>query len=178
MKDEGREQNRTHHHPHLPLQKTLFLCPASISKRIQICSAVSYSQIPGARRQIVRDLQVKIDAEKRRLRHRKRDSHDNLPVRIDIAIDQKVMVTANLETNLDIANGAHGVISGIVRNPAESPLGDGDVVELKYMPAYILVKLDHTLATGLAGLEDQRSRYVRGSIVRCRRVERCGNSFR
>lgn len=65
------------------------------------------------------------------------------------------MVTTNLETDLDIANGARGIISGIVRNPAEPPLGDGDVVELKYMPAYILVKLDHTRATGLAGLEDQ-----------------------
>jgi ATP-dependent exoDNAse (exonuclease V) alpha subunit len=65
----------------------------------------------------------------------------------------KVMVTNNIETDLDITNGACGEIVNIILDPNEPLIGNGPVVELKYLPRYILVKLDRTRASPLEGLE-------------------------
>ena len=65
----------------------------------------------------------------------------------------KVMVTENIETDLDLTNGARGEIIDIILHPDELPIVDAPVVHLKYMPAYILVKLSRTRATALEGLE-------------------------
>ena len=64
------------------------------------------------------------------------------------------MVTDNLETDLDITNGARGEIVGIVLDKDEPPVGDSPIVKLKHLPAYILVKLSRTRATKLDSLED------------------------
>ena len=64
-----------------------------------------------------------------------------LPYQIEIAIGMRVMVTENVETDLDITNGACGEIVGIVLHEEEPPLAQGAVVKLRYLPAYILVKL-------------------------------------
>src|SRR5258708_40117277 len=68
----------------------------------------------------------------------------------------KVMVTLNMETDLDIANGARGEIIGIKivldeRETVFSPLAP--IVELTYPPAYILVKMNRTKAVQLESFD-------------------------
>jgi len=70
-----------------------------------------------------------------------------------MAKGMKVMVTTNVETDLDVTNGTCGEIVDIILHPDEPPVGDGPVVKLKYLPAYIPVKLTRTQATQLDGLE-------------------------
>ena len=66
---------------------------------------------------------------------------------MEIALGMQVMVTDNLETDLDITNGARGEIVGIVLDKDEPPVGDLPIVKLKHLLAYILVKLSRTRAT-------------------------------
>src|SRR6267154_866847 len=66
---------------------------------------------------------------------------------IEIAVGMKVMVTFNLETDLDIANGVRGELVEIVLD--EQELGFSltkAVVELEYPPVYVLIKLNHKKA--------------------------------
>ena len=60
--------------------------------------------------------------------------------------------TSNVQTDLDITNGARGTIIDIVLHPDEPPLIDENIIPLKYLPLYILVKLSRTQATVLEGL--------------------------
>ena len=83
---------------------------------------------------------------------RKRDK--GLPEFIHLAIGMKVMVTNNLQTDLDITNGARGVITGIILDPDEPPLEEGSVVTLKHLPECVLVKLSRTRAAALPDLEE------------------------
>ena len=64
------------------------------------------------------------------------------------------MVTDDIETDLDITNGAWGEIANIVPHPGEPPIGNSPVVQIQDMPPYILVKLTRTQATPLEGLQD------------------------
>lgn len=66
----------------------------------------------------------------------------------------KVMVTENIETDLDVTNGARGEIVDIILDVDEPPIGDEPIVTLKELPAYILVKLHCTRATRLEGLNE------------------------
>ena len=77
----------------------------------------------------------------------------DLPESIHLAIGMKVMVTNNLQTDLDITNGARGVITDIILDPDEPELGEDPTVTLKYLPACILVRLLRTRAGQLPGLE-------------------------
>ncbi|KAJ7017151.1 hypothetical protein C8F04DRAFT_1244317 [Mycena alexandri] len=79
----------------------------------------------------------------------------DLPDEIEIAIGMQVMVTSNLETDLDLTNGARGEIVDIFLDPDEPAVGDEPVVRLEKMPAYILVKLERTRAAQLEGLEER-----------------------
>ncbi|KAG2070006.1 hypothetical protein BDR04DRAFT_1156004 [Suillus decipiens] len=64
------------------------------------------------------------------------------------------MVTFNVETDLDLANGACREITEIILDECEPMfLLSALIVELKYPPTYILVKMDHTKAVQLEGLE-------------------------
>ena len=83
---------------------------------------------------------------------RKRDK--GLPEFIHLAIGMKVMVTNNLQTDLDITNGARGVVVGIILNPDEPPPDEGPVNTLKYLPECVLVKLSRTRAAALPGLDE------------------------
>lgn len=66
------------------------------------------------------------------------------------------MVTLNIETEMDVANGTRGEIVGIVLHPEEEPIPPNiRRVELKRQPAYVLVKLHHTRMAMLPGLEDK-----------------------
>ena len=75
----------------------------------------------------------------------------DLPDEIELAKGMKVMVTRNLNTDLDIANGARGEVVDIILHPDEPPLQDGSIVNLSRLPLCVLVKLDRTKAT-LPGL--------------------------
>jgi hypothetical protein len=72
-----------------------------------------------------------------------------------IALGMKVMVTNNIETDLDIANGVRGEIVDKILHPDEPSIGESDcVISLKFLPTYILVKLTRTRACRLEGLEE------------------------
>ncbi|THH11175.1 hypothetical protein EW146_g8134 [Bondarzewia mesenterica] len=64
----------------------------------------------------------------------------------------KVMVTTNVETDLDVMNGARGEIVDIILHPDEPDLERKPDVELQHMPVCILVNMQRTRATQLEGL--------------------------
>jgi hypothetical protein len=66
----------------------------------------------------------------------------------------KAMVTNNIETDLDVANGARGEIVDIILHPDEPALGNEPIMKLTKLPAYILIKMERTRATTLEGLEE------------------------
>ena len=82
----------------------------------------------------------------------KRQKKNDLPETVQLSIGMKVMVTQNVETDLDITNGARGTIVDIILHPDEPPLPNENTVELVHLPSYILVKLDRTRVTQLEGL--------------------------
>jgi hypothetical protein len=73
---------------------------------------------------------------------------------IELAIGASVMVTLNILTDLDVANGVHGVIEGIVLDEHEKLITKKKehTVHLQYPPQYLLVRLDRTKAPILEGL--------------------------
>jgi hypothetical protein len=77
-----------------------------------------------------------------------------LPWTVELAIGMKVLVTSNLETDLDLTNGARGEIVDIILHADEPPIGKEAIVKLQRLPAYILVKMARTRATRLEGLEE------------------------
>ena len=66
----------------------------------------------------------------------------------------KVMVTTNIATDLDITNGARGTIVDVFLNPEEFPLEDSAIISLKLLLQRVLVKLNRTRAARLNGLDD------------------------
>jgi hypothetical protein len=55
---------------------------------------------------------------------------------------------------LDLTNGSRGEIVDIILHPEEPPIGNNPIVILKYIPLYVLVKLERTRASTLEGLQD------------------------
>jgi len=79
----------------------------------------------------------------------------DLPDVVRIAFGMKVMVTQNVETDLDIANGPRGTIVDIWLDPNEPSLAlQQPLIKLKYLPVCILVKLERTCASRLKDLEE------------------------
>jgi len=77
----------------------------------------------------------------------------DLPHQVELAIGMRVMVTTNIDTDLDITNGAQGEIVDIVLHPDEPSFDKSQSrIFLKHLPCYILVKLTRTRATQLNGL--------------------------
>src|SRR5882762_9281874 len=64
------------------------------------------------------------------------------------------MVTENIETDLDVTNGARGEIVDIILHPDEPPLSSEPIVTLKHLPSYVLIKMQRTRATQLDGLSE------------------------
>ena len=81
----------------------------------------------------------------------RRQRDKGLPEYIHLAIGMKVMVTNNLQTDLDVMNGARGVVVDIILNPEEPPFEDGSLVELKHPLECVLVKLSRMRAAALLG---------------------------
>jgi ATP-dependent exoDNAse (exonuclease V) alpha subunit len=74
---------------------------------------------------------------------------------VELALGAPVMVTLNIHTDLDITNGVHGVIEGIVLDEREHQIGLNETsVHLHYPPRYVLVKLLQTKAAQLPGLAE------------------------
>ncbi len=93
-------------------------------------------------------------AEQCALAGRKGRKRKTLPETIELAIGMQVMVTSNIQTDLDLANGARGVIVGIVLHPDEPPQGDDCIVRLQRVPSYVLVKMQRTRASKLDDLDE------------------------
>ena len=71
-----------------------------------------------------------------------------------ITIGMEVMVTFNIDTDIDVANASRGCITDIIFDERKSKVPSTEpVVELEYLPAFILVKMKHTKAATLDGLE-------------------------
>ena len=84
----------------------------------------------------------------------KRHEHGGLPDEVELALGMEVMVTFNVSTNLDMANGARGHIVDIVLDEKEqAPEGRTHFMRLEYPPLYVLVAMNRTKATPLDGLE-------------------------
>ena len=77
-----------------------------------------------------------------------------LPDEIEIAIGMKVLVTHNVETNLDITNGARGTITNIVFDIREQHQQCTSTIRLRYLPKYILVRMERTKVYKLSTLEE------------------------
>ena len=80
-------------------------------------------------------------------------TNNDLPERIELAVGMSIMITENLETDLDITNGARGVIVSIVLHPEEDTSPNLPITKLHHLPIYILVRLEQTRADNLVGLE-------------------------
>ena len=66
-----------------------------------------------------------------------------------------MVVQKNIETELDLANGAHRTIVGIVLDPNEPSIdANKNTMHLEHLPKYIMVKLEHTCISQLQDLED------------------------
>ena len=64
-------------------------------------------------------------------------------------------MTDSIETDLDITNGAKGEIVDIVLHLDEPTISASEpIIHLKYLLAYLLIKLKCTCASHLQGLED------------------------
>jgi len=94
-------------------------------------------------------------ATKKQRKHReKHDERAALPNKVKLAKGMKVMVTFNVETDLDIGNGARGEITEITLDERETTfLPIVPIVKLTYPPSYILVKMNRTKAVQLEGLK-------------------------
>jgi hypothetical protein len=61
---------------------------------------------------------------------------------VELASGMKVMVTWNVFTELDVANGTHGEITDINKKEDKFDMNQ-PIVLLHYPPCYILVKLSY-----------------------------------
>lgn len=78
-----------------------------------------------------------------------------LPNRTSVAVGMKAMVTWNISTDADLANGARGEIVDIVLDPRENPKAlYGAAVKLEYPPAMILFKPANKATIKFPGLAE------------------------
>ena len=78
-----------------------------------------------------------------------------LPQKLELAIGMQIMITTNIEVEHDITNGARGEIVDILLHPDEPAIPPNAIVNLKYLPVYILVKMIRTRAPLLDNLGDK-----------------------
>lgn len=84
----------------------------------------------------------------------KKKKKDLLPHELELAIGCKVLITNNVETDLDLTNGARGEVADIILNSDEPPFDPlAPIVRLKYAPLCVLVKVARTKADQLDGLD-------------------------
>lgn len=121
---------------------TLFICPAEDRIGTRTNEELSLAQRWGI-------------AMKKGSRSATRKEKNGLPDQVELAIGMKVMVTYNVETELDVANGARGTIVDIILDEDEPDYDHSrHEVKLRRVPAFVLVKLDRTKAGKLEGLDE------------------------
>ena len=87
-------------------------------------------------------------------RGKNRRERAGLADEVDIAIGMEVMVTFNVSTDLDVANGARGHIVDIVLDAREHiSMEPSQTIQLQYPPVYVLVRMARTKVDALEGLE-------------------------
>jgi hypothetical protein len=119
-------------------RKTRFLCPAEDSVRGQPLT--------------LEDRLEMAQKNKRARGQQGKQEKSGLPDTVELAEGLEVLVTWNVQTDLDVTNGARGVITKIVLDPREPELSEAPKIVLTYPPAYVLVELQRTRAPALTGL--------------------------
>ena len=112
----------------------LYICPAEDTE------GIAHTPLPIERRVLVAGMQTKLCG--------------NLADEVKIAVGMRVMVTLNLSTDKDLANGTRGTIEEIILDPREDctePDEDG-AIHLMYPPALILFKPDVEVTYQFDGL--------------------------
>jgi len=93
--------------------------------------------------------------DKKQRKHCERhDERVALPNELKLAKGMEVVVIFNVETDLDMTNGARGEITEIVLDSRETAFSPTTlIVELTYPQAYIFGQMNRTKAVQLEGLE-------------------------
>ncbi|KAG8720960.1 hypothetical protein FRC08_016911 [Ceratobasidium sp. 394] len=88
-------------------------------------------------------------------RHANSKDNNRLPDEVPLAVGMEVIVTLNMDTELDVTNGMHGTIGATVLDPNEPTFNQAaPAVTLRHLPLYIHVKMSRrTRAITLPGLE-------------------------
>ena len=89
-----------------------------------------------------------------RMKQEKNRHKKDLPQTFELARGMRILVTTNVETDLEVTNGARAEIVDIILHPDKPPVSNEPIVRLKYLPAYTLVRLIRTQASPLEGLEE------------------------
>jgi len=96
-----------------------------------------------------------MEAKRGKGSRQKENKQANLPDEIMFFVGMKAMITVNVETDLEIANGSRGQVVGIVLNKEESFFSANEgIIYLTKLPAYLLVKMKTTKIPQLPGLEE------------------------
>ena len=73
--------------------------------------------------------------------HLKLDDTNHLPHKVELVIGMKAMVTMNISTETDLANGSRGVVEDIILDPREKiDVNHATTIQLQYPPAAVLFK--------------------------------------
>lgn len=95
--------------------------------------------------------------EKLLIARKKVTDKGRLAQRVELAVGMQVMVTLNLATEADLANGSRGTVERIVLDPREPPLPVHDteegVVRLEYPPVMIVFRPFHYEFAPIPGFE-------------------------
>jgi hypothetical protein len=84
----------------------------------------------------------------------KDDVTRNLKMRVEVAVGMRAMVTLNISTEADLANGTRGTVQGLVLDPREGHTTPDDKgsIHLKYPPPVIYFKPDLQTNTSFEGI--------------------------
>jgi len=120
--------------------------------RISLLTCPAFDSIQG--RPLTLQEKFSVAAKSNGTRSRNQQQRGGLPNEIELAIGMEVMVTFNVSTDLDMANGARGHILDIVLDPREDgSITASECTELQYPPLYVLVQMKRTKASPLNGLQ-------------------------
>ena len=120
--------------------------------RIYLINCPAFDTIQGC--QLTLEEKFAVVAKARTGRGRNQREHGGLADEVDITIGMEVMVTFNVSTDLDVANGTRGQVVDIVVDAREEISASNTQTKvLQYPPVYILIRMLHTKADALNGLE-------------------------
>lgn len=88
--------------------------------------------------------------------HLKLDQTNKLLHKVELVIGMKAMVTTNISTEVDLANGSQGVVEDIILDPRETlEVSDSKIIRLEYPPAVVLFKPLFCCDRKFPGLENR-----------------------